>query len=60
MQHVTCPKCHSEYDLKVVTVDDWRDHRESDVRCDVCRSVLSHQDTSHFGILIMTKHCGAA
>lgn len=50
-----CPKCETEYDLKVVGVESWRRHEAADIKCEVCHSVLSHQDAAHYGILIMTK-----
>lgn len=52
MQHLICPKCKTEYDLKMI---DWQPHEPADIRCEVCHSALSRQDRAHHGILIMTK-----
>ena len=54
MQHLTCSKCRSEYDLKRIFARDWR-HEPHDTRCEVCGTVVNRWDSDHEDILIMTK-----
>ena len=55
MQHLTCPKCKTEYDLRLVGAADWPGRETTDIKCEVCHTVVTRSDASHYSILIMTK-----
>jgi hypothetical protein len=54
MEHVICPRCNTEYDLKVVDATGWRQIPHKTV-CEVCGTVLKDWTKDREIILIMTK-----
>lgn len=52
MEHVTCKKCLSEFDLKPVEAPGQIPHK---IVCEVCGSVLRDWDNDRHIILVMTK-----
>ena len=55
MEHISCNKCKTEYDLKTVDATGWRQIPGHTV-CEICGSVLREWTKDREVIAIMTRH----